>query len=112
MNIGNPRYAEYIGSIFRVIIYIGDFSCTGGAYSGMTASLNFNIKVNGVTKKTIIIYYDDSNESDIHYDSLIDAIKMNPKDKVKIEMIENYPSATSFSVDNIDIKLKCSKIPS
>jgi len=110
MKLGK-KYIQYIGSIYRVSIYIETFKCISGIYSGITASLIFNIKVNNSVEGTVTVNYDDSNESEIYYDTLITPIKVKPNDKVEIEMVENYPSDTDFLVDNVEVKIKCSKIP-
>jgi len=105
------EYITYIGSIYRVSIYIGTFKCISGCDSATSASLIFNIKVNSSIEGNVTVNYDDSNETEIYYDNLITPIKVKPNDKIEIEMVENFPSDADFLVDNVEIKLKCSKIP-
>lgn len=107
MKIGKAKYIEYIGFIYRVIIYLKEFSAEGW-YSGVVGSLTFYIKVNGISKATISLNYDEGNESDIYIDKLITPIFVKPKDKVEIELEENPPSGVSFTVNGIDVFLKCS----
>ena len=111
MKIGNPKYAEYLGFIYRVIIYLKEFSAKGWE-SGDIGSITFKILVNNNVKASITVNYDESNETDIYVDKLLDnLIFIKPKDKIEIELEENPPSGVEFTVDGINIRLKCSKIP-
>jgi len=107
MKIGRAKYIEYIGFIYRVIIYLKEFSAEEW-YSGATGSIVFHIKVNSMTKSTISLNYDEGNETDIYLDRLINPIFVKPKDKVEIELEENPPSGISFMINGVEVSLKCS----
>jgi len=110
MKVGNPKYAEYLGFIYRVIIYLKEFSAKGWE-SGCVGSITFKILVNNTEMASIDINYDEYNETDVYVDKLINPIPIKPKDKIEIELEKNPPSGVEFIVDGINIKLKCSKIP-
>ena len=119
MDIDTPKLILYQGYLHRISLYIGTFSCgtSGGLSSGETARLKFNIKVNGTTILSFYINYDSGTESDITYTQLASALlesgqslTVKPNDIVKVEIETDYPSGYSFTYDDINIKVLCSKI--
>lgn len=100
---------EYLGYIFRVTIYIGVFKAETPS-SFTSGSIGINININDLTKETITVDYNPDEETDIYKDVLIN-IPIQPKDKVDISITKNFPSGENFIVDNIEVKLKCSKMP-
>jgi len=117
--VGKTKLAEFQSVIYRIIGVIGTFTCdeSGGIESGDTASLDFDVEVNGSTKFSFSIDYDENTETDLTYDSLVSSVlssgedaKIQPGDKIKIQMTENFGSGYSFSYDDVNITLLCSKI--
>lgn len=114
-----PQLAQFQGKIHRVLVYLGTFSCddSGGLDSGDTASLDFDVEIDGITGFSFSINYDENNESDIVKDVLVadllessEDAKVKSKDVVKIKMTENFPSGNSFTYNNLVIKLLASKM--
>jgi len=119
MQLDTGQLIQFQSKIHRIIVYVGVFTCDdlGGLASGETARLQFDLKVNDSIIHTFYIDYDENQESDLSSDFLLaDEIssgngdKVQPGDKITVDLTTDYPSGTTFTYDKISIKVLCSKI--
>ena len=120
MYISTPQNVQYRSKIHRILLYIGEFSCStsGGVSTGDIVRLQFNIKVNDITIYTFYVDYDESQESDIITNFVLDDYTLEsgcdselyPEDIIKIEMLEDLSSGYTLNYDNVVFKIFTPKI--
>ena len=108
-----PQIVQYKGKIHRAVIYLGAFSGDSGVGS---ASLSVDIKINGEIIANFEIDYDEENETQIAKDYLLEDLllsgenaNVDPRDVIEVEVQLNADSGDSFTIEDLSIKLLCSK---